>query len=162
MLAVVNNWGAQFSGYWGTTNNSDIVTAIINSIQLAPLSIGSNLDPLMTSGNKQSEAAILDQRANQDIDLADNTPSSYAASTNHNGRRLLPVAIVDPVDPTHTNVIGFGVFLLITNGSPSNYYAKNTNGNSPFCGIYTGPYDLGSVGSGVGGSTGAATAQLVQ
>jgi hypothetical protein len=72
------------------------------------------------------------------------------------------VAIVDPVDPTHTTVIGFGQFLLQANGSPSNYYKKNTNGNSPYCALYVGPYTIGSSDPGTGGSTGAASVRLVQ
>jgi Flp pilus assembly protein TadG len=162
LLAVVNNWGSQYHGYWGSNSNSAIASAVMDNIQLAPIYVGLNLDPLLTPGNKQSEAGVLDQRANEDTDTTDGTPASYLASTSHNGRRLLPVAIVNPVDPTHTNVVGFGVFLLLSNGSPTNYYKKNTNGNSPYCALYVGPYIIGSSGPGAGGSTGATTVQLVQ
>jgi hypothetical protein len=162
MMAVVNNWGPQYHGYWGSNSASAIANAVINGIQTAPLEIGSNLDSLLTSGNKQSEAGYLDQRASQDTNTSDNTPSTYLASASHNGRRLLPVAIVDPVDPTHTTVIGFGQFLLQTNGSPSNYYKKNTNGNSPYCAFYVGPYNIGGAEPGPGGSTGASSVKVVQ
>ncbi len=162
MMAVVNNWGSQYHGYWGSNSNAVIKSEVLDGIQTAPITIGTNLDPLLTSGNKQSEAGVLDDRVNQDSNTTDNTVAAYLASANHNGRRLLPVAIADPVDPTHTNVIGFGQFLLLSNGSSSNYYEKNTNGNSPYCAIYAGPYNLGSAGTGTGGSTGASTARLVQ
>ncbi len=162
LVAVVSNWGTANHGYWGSNSNNQIASEVLDTIQLAPLAIGDNIAPLLTSGNKQSEAGYLDQRANQDSDLADNTPAAYLASSGHNGRRLLPVAIVQPVDPTHTTVIGYGVFLLLSNGSPSNYYKNNTNGNSPYCALYVGPYQIGGAGAGTGGSTGATTSQLVQ
>jgi Flp pilus assembly protein TadG len=160
--AVVSNWGSQYHGYWGSNSASQIAAEVLNTVQLAPVAIGDNLDSLLTPGNKQSEAGYLDQRASQDTNTSDATPSAYLASASHNGRRLLPVAIVDPVDETHTTVIGFGQFLLQANGSPSNYYKKNTNGNSPYCATYVGPYNIGSSGSGTGGSTGAASVRLVQ
>ena len=72
------------------------------------------------------------------------------------------MAIADPVDPTHTNVIGFGTFLLLSNGSPSDYYKQNGKGNNPYCAVYVGPYNIGSSGSGVGGSTGASWVRLVE
>src|SRR4029077_3553917 len=122
--AVVQNWGSQYHGYWGSSSASDIAAEVMNTIQLAPVTIGDNMDALLTPGNKQSEAGYLDQRASQDTNTSDATPSDYLASASHNGRRLLPVAIVDPVDPEHTTVIGFGQFLLQANGSPSNYYKK--------------------------------------
>lgn len=162
LLAVVANWGPKYSGYWGGNSNSLIAAEVLDTVQLAPVAIGTNLDPLLTSGNKQSEAGYLDQRASQDTNTSDATPSAYLASASHNGRRLLPVAIANPIDSTHTNVIGFGQFLLSANGSPSDYYAKTGNGNSSFCGIYTGPYNIGSVGPGAGGSTGATAVRLVQ
>ena len=137
-------------------------------MQLAAVDVGTNIYPVLTSGNKASEANYLDERASGDIDLTDNTVSSYLAA-NHNGRRLIPVPIVDPVDPTHTNVIGYGVFLLLSNdnatGGKSNYYVKNTNGNDPFCALYAGAYFVGSINPGAtgsGGSTGAVRAALVQ
>jgi Flp pilus assembly protein TadG len=162
MMAVVDNWGSQYHGYWGSNSSSVIAAAVMDTIQLAPLSVGDNLDPLLTPGNKQSEAGYLDQRASQDGNTSDNDVPDYLSSSTHNGRRLLPVAIVDPVDPAHTNVIGFGQFLLLTNGSPSDYYKKNGNGNSPYCAIYAGPYNIGSGGPGTGGTTGASTARLVE
>ena len=131
-------------------------------IQLAPLAVGSNMDPLLTPGNKQSEAGYLDDRASQDTDTSDETAASYLASSRRNGRRLLPVAIVNPVDPAHTLVTGFGQFLLLTNGSPSDYYKRNGNGNSPYCAVYAGPYNIGSLGPGAGGSTGASSVRLLE
>jgi hypothetical protein len=162
LLAVVNNWGSQYHGYWGNNSASAITSSVINNLQIAPISVGMNLDPLLTPGNKQTEADALDQRASQDTDTNDSTPADYLASAHHNGRRLLPVAIVNPVNSTHTDVVGFGVFLLASDGSPSNYYRKNTNGNSPYCALYVGPYNIGGSGPGAGGTTGAAVVRLVQ
>lgn len=162
LVAVVANWGSQYHGYWGSNSNRDIADAVMNVIQLAPLAVGSNMDPLLTPGNKQSEAGYLDDRASQDTDTSDETPASYLASSRRNGRRLLPVAIVNPVDPAHTLVTGFGQFLLLTNGSPSDYYKRNGNGNSPYCAVYAGPYNIGSLGPGAGGSTGASSVRLLE
>jgi Putative Flp pilus-assembly TadE/G-like len=163
MWAVASNWGSQYHGYWGSNSASQIASAVMDNIQLEPISTGENLDPLLTPGNKQSEAGVLDQRVSEDADTTDNTPSSYLANSNHNGRRLFPVVIADPVDSSHTNAIGFGVFLLLSNGSPSDYYKKNGNGNSPYCALYVGPYNIGGAGPGaVAGSTGATWVRLVE
>ena len=162
LSAVVANWGAKHSGYWGSNSNSLIAAEVLNTVQMAPIAIGTNLDPLLTAGNKQSEAGYLDQRASQDTDTSDATPSLYLANASHNGRRLLPVAIANPIDPTHTTVIGFGQFLLSTNGSPSDFYVKSANGNSPFCAVYAGPYNIGSSGPGAGGATGASSVRLME
>jgi hypothetical protein len=69
--------------------------------------------------------------------------------------------IVNPVDSTHTNVVGYGQFFLYANGAGTNYYKKNTNGNDPFCAVYAGPYNIGSLSPGAGGSTGATWVKLV-
>ena len=124
--------------------------------------VGTNIQPVLSNGTKASEAGYLDQRASQDTDTTDNTVSAYLAAV-HNGRRLIPVPIVDPVDPNHTNVIGYAQFLLLANGpGTSDYYKKTTNGNDPFCAIYAGSYNIGSTGPGAGGSTGASRVKLVQ
>lgn len=159
--AVVANWASSNSGYWGSTSNSSIEQEILDVIQLQPVNVGTNIAPVLTNGNKASEAGYLDERASQDVNGNDNTVSGYFANA-HNGRRLIPVPIVDPLDPTHTNVIGYGQFLLQTNGLPSNYYTRTTNGNDPYCAIYAGPYNVGSMGVGAGGSTGATRVKLVQ
>jgi len=160
--AVVANWASKYQGYWGANSNSLIGAAVLDGVQLAPLTLGQNIDPLLSPGDKQAEADYLDRRVSQDTDTADTTPAAYLASTRHNGRRLLPVAIVDPVDPTHTNVIGYGQFLLLSNGSPSDYYKKAGNGNDPYCALYAGPYNIGSGGPGAGGSSGASSARLIE
>ena len=162
MWAVASNWGSQYHGYWGGNSASQIASAVMDDIQLEPVSTGENLDPLLTPGNKSSEAGVLDQRVSEDTDTSDNTPSSYLANSNHNGRRLIPVVIGDPVNSTDTNVIGFGVFLLLSNGSPSDYYKKNSNGNSPYCALYMGPYNIGGAGPAAAGSTGATWVRLVE
>ena len=160
--AVVANWGANTSGYWGSNSNSSIEQEILDVIQVQPLDVGTNIQPVLSNGTKASEAGYLDQRASQDRNTTDNTVGAYLAAA-HNGRRLIPVPIVDPVDPTHTNVIGYGQFLLLANGpGTTNYYTRTTNGNDPFCAIYAGSYNVGSTGPGGGGTTGASRVKLVQ
>ena len=166
--AVVNNWASANSGYWGASSNSVIEQEIVNlNNQTSPIAVGDNIMPILTNGNKASQANYLDERVNQDIQLTLNvvgtptTSNTYLGSL-HNGRRLLPVPIVDPTDPTHTTVLGFGQFLLYTNGANSDYYKKSANGNDPFCAIYAGPYQVGSISPGAGGSTGATRVKLVQ
>jgi|SRR5579862_4970845 len=160
--AVVTNWGSSLSGYWGSNSNSVIEQEVLNVTQAQPLAVGTNINAILTSGNKASEAGYLDERASQDTDTTDNTVSAYLAAI-HNGRRLLPAPIVDPLDPSHTNVIGYGQFLLLANGpGTSDYYKKNTNGNDPYCALYAGPYNVGSTNPGAGGTTGASRVKLVQ
>jgi hypothetical protein len=159
--AVVAAWGSAISGYWGSSSNSTIEQEVLDVIQLGPVVVGGNIAPLLSNGNKASEAGYLDERAGQDTNTTDNTVSTYLASSAHNGRRLMPVVIVNPVDSTHTNVVGYGQFLLYANGTGTNYYKKNTNGNDPFCAIYAGPYNIGSLFPGAGGSTGATWVKLV-
>ncbi|MBI3210786.1 MAG: hypothetical protein HYZ37_18025 [Candidatus Solibacter usitatus] len=158
--AVVANWGANTSGYWGSTSNNMIQKQILDLIQLQAVAVGTNIFPVLSNGQKQSEAGYLDERASQDINGTDNDVAAYLSNP-HNGRRLIPAPIVNPVDPTHTNVIGYGLFLLYTNGASSNYYTRTTNGNDPFCAIYAGPYNVGSTGIGTGGATGASWVKLV-
>ncbi len=160
--AVVTNWGSSLSGYWGSNSNSVIEQEVLNVTQAQPLAVGTNINAILTSGNKASEAGYLDERVSQDSDTTDNTVSAYLAAI-HNGRRLLPAPIVDPLDPSHTNVIGYGQFLLLANGpGTSDYYKKNTNGNDPYCALYAGPYNVGSTNPGAGGTTGASRVKLVQ
>jgi len=128
--------------------------------------VGANIAPVLTNGQKQSQAGYLDERVNQDVELnynlvgAPGVDDTYLGS-NHNGRRLLPVPIVNPTSTSTTTVIGYGQFLLLTNGT-SDYYKKNTHGNEGFCAIYAGPYNVGSTSPGTGGSTGATRVKLVQ
>jgi hypothetical protein len=160
--AVINNWGQSTSGYWGSTSNSVIEREIVDVVQMQPISVGTNISSVLTSGQKQSQSGYLDERVNEDIstDLS-NTVNGYNSSA-HNGRRLLPVPIVDPTDAATSTVIGYGAFMLYTNGVPSDYYKKTTNGNSAFCAIYAGPYQVGGTGTGTGGTTGATYVKLVQ
>lgn len=171
--AVVIAWASANSGYWGATSNNVIEKEIVDlNSQTTPVSVGDNIMPVLTNGQKQSQAGYLDERVNQDINLTDNVPgvangsNQYPAGTYlgdlHNGRRLLPVPIVDPTDTTHTIVSGFGQFLLLSNGSPSDYYKKSSNGNDPFCAIYAGYWNIGSSGTGTGGASGATRVKLVQ
>ncbi len=164
---VVNYWAQSNSGYWGSTSSSTIAQEILDVIQIQPVSVGTNIQPVLTSGQKQSQSGYLDQRASQDIstDYITNNDSSTLSTYNsgiHNGRRLLPVPVVMPSTITNTSVVGFGAFLLYSNGATSDYYKKTTNGNSAFCAIYAGPYQVGGTGTGTGGSTGATYVKLVQ
>jgi Flp pilus assembly protein TadG len=164
---VVNDWAQSTSGYWGSSSSNTIQQEILDVIQMQPVSVGTNIQPVLTSGQKQSQAGHLDQRASEDIstDSTTNNDSStlstYMSGT-RNGRRLLPVPVVLPSTSTNTSVVGFGAFLLYSNGAASDYYKKSTNGNSPYCAIYAGPYQQGGIGTGSGGSTGAIFVKLVQ
>jgi hypothetical protein len=159
--AVVSNWGDSNSGFWGSNSNAVIKQEVLNLIQTQGVAVGDNIDPILTNGTKQSEAAILDQRASEDINTTDNTVSSYLAAA-HNGRRLLAVPVVNPTDPNTTSVIGYGVFLLQADGQPSGYYKTNSGGNEPYCALYAGTYDIGSPNPGVGGTSGGSRVKLVQ
>jgi len=160
--AVVSNWGDSNSGFWGSNSNSVISQEVLDLIQIQQLAIGTNIDPILTNGTKQSEASILDQRVSQDVDTTDNTVAAYMAAA-HNGQRLLAVPVVDPTDPNTTSVIGYGVFLLLANGpGTSNYYKSSTNGNDPYCAIYAGTYNVGSPNPGAGGASGGSRVKLVQ
>jgi hypothetical protein len=159
--AVVSNWGASNSGFWGSNSNSVIKQEVLDLIQVQPVAMGDNIQPILTNGTKNSEGGILDQRVNQDINITDITVSGYLAAA-HNGRRLIGVPVVDPLDPTHTNVIGYGEFLLLADGpGTSNVYA-NVNGNEPYCALYVGTYVVGSSDPGTGGTSGGSRVKLVQ
>jgi Flp pilus assembly protein TadG len=160
--AVVSDWGSSNSGFWGSNSNSVIAQEVLDLIQIQQLAVGTNIDPILTNGTKQSEAKILDQRVSEDVDTTDNTVPAYLEAA-HNGQRLLAVPVVDPTDPNTTSVIGYGVFLLLANGpGTSTYYKSNTNGNSPYCAIYAGTYNVGGTGPGVGGTSGGSRVKLVQ
>jgi Flp pilus assembly protein TadG len=160
--AVVSDWGSSNSGFWGSNSNSVIAQEVLDLIQIQQLAVGTNIDPILTNGTKQSEASVLDQRVSEDVDTTDNNVADYLAAT-HNGQRLLAVPIVDPTDPNTTSVIGYGVFLLLANGpGTSNYYKSSTNGNDPYCAIYAGTYNVGSPDPGAGGASGGSRVKLVQ
>jgi hypothetical protein len=158
---VVSNWGDSNSGFWGSNSNNVIAQEVLDLIQIQGVAVGDNIDPILTSGTKQSEAAILDERASEDVDTTDNTVPAYMAAA-HNGRRLLAVPVVDPINPNTTSVIGYGVFLLQADGQPSNYYKNNSGGNDPYCAVYAGTYNVGSPNPGVGGTSGGSRVKLVQ
>ncbi len=173
---VTNNWGSSTSGYWGSTSNSVIQQEILNVIQIQAVSVGTNIQPALTSGQKQSQATYLDDRASEDISTdyvvpankphyTDNMPSTLTTyqSGVRNGRRLLPVPVVLPTSAANTTVVGYGSFLLYANAASSTFYKNMTNGNDPYCAIYAGPYQVGGTGTGGGGGTSGATyVKLVQ
>lgn len=171
---VASNWGSNTSGYWGATSNSVLESYILAQAQLQAVTVGTNLDPALTSGQKNSEGGWLDWRVNHDTDSTDTTWAAYSAALNSippaaNGERLLTVPVLNPTTTTNTTVVGYGLYLLETNASvskggvlsQSNLYTS-LNGNDAWCAIYAGPIDFGSINTGVGGTTGAAQVMLVQ
>jgi Putative Flp pilus-assembly TadE/G-like len=161
LIAVTRNWGASINGYWGSNQNSEIAAEVMDLVQLHPVAIGDAIS--LTSGNKNSEAGMLDQRVMQDSDVRDNTVSSYINSSNRNGRRLIALPVVNPT-PGGTFVTGYGSFLLLSNATPghdSDFYTKGT-GNDPFCAVYVGPYVQGSISSGGASGAGAFRVSLVE
>jgi Flp pilus assembly protein TadG len=166
LQAVVQYWGSSINGYWGSNNSSEISQEILDMIQLQPVTLGAAIT--LTSGNKNAIGQILDDRVNQDRAWQDtyNTPSTYRDPTNdHNGRRLIPLPVVQPM-AGGTFVVGYGSFLLLSNrngsGTPDSGFYKAQGGNEPFCAIYMGAYVQGSVDPGASTTTGAYRVALVQ
>lgn len=149
---VVSNWGASVNGYWGSNANSVINQEVLNLAQLQPVDPGGYI--VMVSGNKSAEATALDTRVNQDGNLLDNDPAAYLASSTKNLRRLIALAIVTPVQvggAAESYVLGYGSFLLMSDGNPSRFYERSS-GNEPFCAVYIGGYTQGGTsGSGTAG-----------
>jgi Flp pilus assembly protein TadG len=171
LWAVANNWSSSSSGYWGATSNSVLESYILDQAQLQAVTVGTNLDPALTSGQKNSEGGWLDWRVNHDTDSTDKTWSLYNTALGNktaNGERLLTVPVLNPTSTTVTTVVGYGLYLLETNAkvtggtlTPSDLYTKLT-GNDAWCAIYAGYIDFGSINPAVGGTTGAAQVMLVQ
>lgn len=160
MWAVAENWGSNNNGYWGFQSNADIKASILDGIQTKPVYVGMNIQPDLSNGNKAAQADVLDQRAQQDAYNGSNSVSDYLTSTDHNGRRLMVVPIVNPISATESIVLGFGQYLLYSNGNSSNYYKHDANGNDPFCAIYVGPYVLNA--NDPGGATSGSGAYRVR
>ena len=160
--AVTQYWGANYNGYWGGNSNSDIYQEVLNQIQLQPITVGQNIYPVLTAGNKAAEAKALDTRVQQDEDYVDTTNlTNYLANSARNGRRLIALPVVDPETTSSTPVIGYASFLLISDGTVNTGYYQSGNGNDPFCAIYVGPYVQGGTTGGAGG-VGAYKILLVQ
>jgi hypothetical protein len=194
-------WSASLSGYWGYTSNSLIRSAILDLIQLQPVGIcpwstfsttisscaaATNIEPSLSSGQKQQQGIDLDERANQDsynltaggsgtgnskkhptVDAATTWTNYQTAQANGttNGRRLLTAPVVWPVNATQTTVASYGLFLLETNVysgvGTSSYYQSAGGGNDAFCAIYAGPPVLGGRKAGGSSSPGAFEVKLV-
>ncbi len=180
MQEVAGNWGASTNGYWGSSSTSTINQYILDTKQLQSVAIGDDLAPYFANGDKQGTAKILDDRVNQDVvnyDISGTGGSGpqkladYLANTDHNGRRLMPVPMVFP-NSTGSQVVGYGLYLLMTNVSStgtSDFYEKGDGGitskgqgNDPYCAIYAGPWSLGSTNGGVSSSGGGGRVRLVQ
>ena len=172
-FAVWTNWSNSTSGYWGATSNSLLESYILGGAQLQAVSVGTNLEPSLTSGQKNAEGGWLDWKVNHDTDSVDNDWPSYKAALATgaaNGQRLMNVPILDPISlNTTTTVLGYGQYMLLSNAKVlgngsvqgSNLYTL-LNGNDAWCAIYAGTVDIGSITPGVGGTTGAAMVQLIQ
>jgi hypothetical protein len=135
------------------------VLNVIEPVQVQP---GGSIT--MSNGNKAAEGIALDTRVNEDRDLTDNDPTAYQDSSTHNGRRLIGLPVVTPTNVGGTAegyVLGYGAFLLISNGNPSNFYASGS-GNEPYCAIYAGGYVQGGSGPGGSGTAGYFKVKLVQ
>jgi Flp pilus assembly protein TadG len=169
--AVVSNWSASNSGYWGTNSGSVLESYVLGGAQLQAVSVGTNLTPVLSSGQKNAEAIYLDWKVNNDTDSMDNSWGAYNSrltAKTANGSRLIDIPILSPTSTTTTTVVGYGQYLLESNASsskgvltPSNLYETFT-GNQGWCAIYVGPLVIGGFNPGVGGSTGAAQVQLIQ
>jgi hypothetical protein len=160
--AITQYWGASINGYWGSNANSTIDQEVLDNIQLQPISVGAQIS--LSSGNKNAEGAALDTRVNEDGDVTDNNSTDYLNNSDHNGRRIIELPVVNPTSQG-TFVIGYGAFLLFSNSngaSASDFYAKG-GGNSPYCAIYMGPFVQGSTDPGASGSgTGSFRVGMVQ
>lgn len=164
MWAVADKWSSSTNGYWGFSSNSDIERSVINGLQTAAVSVGDNILPIMTNGNKAAQAIVLDTRSTQDTDYLSDEVSEYKLSSTRNGRRVMVVPVLRPVDTTTTTVLGFAAMLLYNDGSSnSQYYRQTTNGNSPFCALYMGPWVAGGSTNGTATTgSGAYEVKLVQ
>jgi hypothetical protein len=197
---IANIWGSNINGYWGYTSNSLIEAAILDLIQLQSVSYcpwatfnanpsncaaATNIDPVLSNGNKNQQATDLDTRTNQDTYRLDAQPNGNkhdpsGSLTNYNAallngtanrRRLLTAPVVWPYQsrtpgPGITTVLGYGYFLLESDqysgtGNSNFYQGHFVNGNDAYCAVYAGP---AIIGGGTGGSStpGAYMVQLVQ
>ncbi|HEV2198419.1 MAG TPA: pilus assembly protein TadG-related protein [Bryobacteraceae bacterium] len=168
-ISVVANWGSSTNGYWGLQAASSIsaeVLAYVPNPNMPVVGAGTNIQPVLTSGQQQSQANTLDDRVNQDPANWETTYSAYLADSTHNGRRLMIAPVVYPSSSTSTVVQGFGLYFLLSNataaGTTSDYYKKQTDGNKPYCAMYVGTSCVGCKDNGVGGNTGAAAVKLIQ
>ena len=169
LTEVRDAWAASINGYWGFQSGADIRDSVLGTLQLEAVSVGTDILPVLSSGNKASIANYLDDRVNSDPSHVVNTLASYRADATHNGRRLIVVPVVLPAThgsfPSTSVVNGYAEFLLHSDsnnsGNNSNYY-QHVIGNDPFCAIYAGPFNIGSMDPGVGSATGAARVRLME
>jgi hypothetical protein len=154
MWNVSQYWGANIDGYWGDNANSVINAEVLDLIQEHPIAAGDLIT--MSSGNKAAEATALDTRVNQDLDNIHNDIGPYMNNPFHNGRRLIDVPVLNPT-ANGTYVVGFGAFLLLSNGNPSNFY-QHLTGNDGFCAVYVGQYKQGGDS---GGATGGGSYRIM-
>jgi len=131
--------GGDERGFIQETSGNAIEEAVVDDKIFYTVTLG--LPVTMTGGVKATQAASLIERANQDLETASKTHSSYLTQP-HNERRIGAVPIVNAND--NFRVIGFAkVFLPMT---------QDQNGNKSLCAEYVGPYYL--LGSDDNGSTG--------
>jgi Flp pilus assembly protein TadG len=162
--AVVNHWGSSLSGYWGSNSASVINQEILDQAQLQAVAVGTDLQPVLSNGQKQSASKSLDDRVNEDPANTETDYASYIADASHNGRRLIVVPLVNPSNKPgggdQSPVIAYGEFFLQTNAT-QDYYAS-TKGNEPYCAIYVGPGNIGSNNSYVNTTSGTTRVRLMQ
>jgi hypothetical protein len=159
--AVLANWGSSLNGYWGANASSTIYQEVLDNIQLSPVSIGMNIAPILTAGNKNAQASALDTRVQEDGDYTTNVLSAYLADPLHNGRRFIALPVVDPESTSTTEVLGYASFFLLSDGTANSRFYQSGSGNEPFCAVYAGAYVQGSTDPGASGS-GAFRVSLVQ
>lgn len=75
--AVKQLWDQSSNGYWGFSGSSDITQSGLDGKQTQPISVGMNIDPILSNGNMASQAGVLDQRAQQDYYNGTNNVQSY-------------------------------------------------------------------------------------
>jgi hypothetical protein len=165
---VVQHWGPSINGYWGSKNANTINQEILDEAQLQAVAVGTDLQPVLTNGDKQSTARTLDTRVNEDPANYETDYASYVADPNHNGRRLINVPVVLPANKPgggdQSPVLAYGEFLLETNassGGTSDFYKSGT-GNQPYCAIYVGPGSIGSNNSFVNTTFSTTRVRLMQ
>ena len=168
---VVQYWGSKTNGYRGSSGTSNLNAYILDEKQLQALNIGDNIDPVLSNGDKQGTAQIMDNRVNQDPVNYGNDLTAYLDNPAHNGRRLMPVPVVLPSSNNSSPVVGYGLMFLLSDqtaaGGTSAFYQSgdanhSANGNAPYCAIYAGPFVLGSMNPGGGSSSGGSRVKLVQ
>ncbi len=138
---VSDQVGGSVRGYFELQSAAAIRDAILGEKQLDPVAVGDYIT--LTSGNKQTEASALTDRASYDTDQTNYppTPGTAPPYTGDGFREvILPVNNKIITNGSQVEVIGFAAFLLYPSYSVG-------GGNTAWCAIYMGSKTEG------GGST---------